>query len=229
MASRGLFVTGTDTGIGKTLTVLGLLAGLRQRGIRVRGMKPVATGCRRTAAGLRSDDALAVLAQIPEDLPYEWINPYAFEPPIAPACAARAAGLRISLTRLLAIESRLAQGADFMVIEGIGGWRVPLGPGACVSDLATRLGYPVVLVVGLRLGCINHALLSAEGIARDGAELAGWVAVQIDPQYASLEGTLATLAARIPAARLGFIPFLERPDPQAIGSHLETGLASIAG
>ena len=175
---RGVFVTGTDTGVGKTWAVVGLLTALRRRGQRVRGMKPVATGCRPTEQGLRSDDALRIQAHAGEDLPYEWVNPYAFEPPIAPAFAARQAGIRISITRIRAVERRLARPAQLTVVEGIGGWRVPLGPRSCVSDLAARLGYPVVLVVGLRLGCINHALLSAEAIERDGAVLAGWVAMQ---------------------------------------------------
>ncbi len=221
---RGLFVTGTDTGIGKTCTVLGLMAGFKRRGLRVQGMKPVATGCRRTEAGLRSDDALAILAHAGADAPYEWVNPYAFEPPIAPAFAAREAGVRISMTKILVAERRLARAAEFVIVEGIGGWRVPLGPRISVSDLATRLGYPVVLVVGLRLGCISHALLTAEAIARDGAVLAGFVAVQIERDYTSPAETLKTLAARIPAPRLGFVPWMERPGAEDVAAYLEAGL-----
>ena len=224
---RGVFVTGTDTGVGKTWTVIGLLTALRRRGQRVRGMKPVATGCRPTEQGLRSDDALMIQAHAGEDLPYEWVNPYAFEPPIAPAFAARQAGVRISITRIRAVERRLARAAELTVVEGIGGWRVPLGPRSCVSDLAARLGYPVVLVVGLRLGCINHALLSAEAIKRDGAVLAGWVAMQIDRDYRTLRDTLDTVKAHIQSPQLGFVPWISRLDPEALASHLEAGLRYI--
>ena len=214
---RGVFVTGTDTGVGKTWTVLGLLTALRQRGQRVRGMKPVATGCRPTEQGLRSDDALMILDHAGEDLPYEWVNPYAFEPPIAPAFAARQAGVRISIPRICAVERRLARAAELAVIEGIGGWRVPLGPRSCVSDLAARLGYPVVLVVGLRLGCINHALLTAEAIERDGAVLAGWVAIQIDRDYRTLRDTLDTVKARIPSPATRLHPLDEPPGSRGPG------------
>ncbi|MDQ3776283.1 MAG: dethiobiotin synthase [Pseudomonadota bacterium] len=224
---RGVFVTGTDTGVGKTWTVLGLLTALRQRGQRVHGMKPVATGCRPTEQGLRSDDALMIQDHAGEDLPYEWVNPYAFEPPIAPAFAARQAGVRISIPRIRTVERRLARAAELTVIEGIGGWRVPLGPRSRVSDLAARLGYPVVLVVGLRLGCINHALLSAEAIERDGVVLAGWVAIQIDRDYRTLRDTLDTVKAGIPSPQLGFIPWMSRLYPEALASHLEAGLRYI--
>jgi dethiobiotin synthetase len=227
LSRRGVFVTGTDTGVGKTWTVVGLLTALRRRGRTVRGMKPVATGCRPTEQGLRSDDALMIQAHAGEDLPYEWVNPYGFEPPIAPAFAARQAGVRISTNRICAVERRLARAAELTVVEGIGGWRVPLGPGSCVSDLAARLGYPVVLVVGLRLGCINHALLSAEAIERDGAVLAGWVAMQIDRDYRTLRDTLDTVKARIPSPQLGFVPWLSRLDPEVLASHLEAGLRHI--
>lgn len=226
-AKPGLFVTGTDTGIGKTWTVIGLLTALRRQGKTVRGMKPVATGCTRTAGRLESDDARAIRAHAGEDLPYEWVNPYAFEPPIAPSLAAREVGIRIAIPRILALERRLSRGAGFTVVEGIGGWRVPLGPRSSVSDLALGLGYPVVLVVGLRLGCINHALLTAEAIGRDGAILAGWVATQIERDYRPLVDTLETLGARIPCPRLGLVPWMERLDAQALAASLEAGLRGI--
>jgi dethiobiotin synthetase len=162
---RGVVVTGTDTGVGKTLVAAGLLHGLARRGLRVAGMKPVATGCERTAAGLRNDDALCLGRHASVDAAYEEINPYAFEPAIAPHVAAAEAGVRIDLARIAACCARLSRGADRVVVEGVGGWRVPLNEREDVGDLARLLGLPVLLVVGVRLGCLNHARLSADAIA----------------------------------------------------------------
>ena len=173
---RTIFITGTDTGCGKTFISVALIAALQTTGLRVAAMKPVASGCVRTAAGLRNADALALLAQADVKLPYEVINPYAFEPPIAPHIAARQAGVQIDPG---VIEQRLRQlqeRADMVIVEGVGGWQVPLNERDSVATLAAGLAAPVLLVVGMRLGCINHALLSGQAVRASGCSLLGWVA-----------------------------------------------------
>jgi len=203
----GLFVTGTDTGIGKTHAGVGLLGALNERGCRTVAMKPVASGARRTASGLRNDDALALQAAATVAAEYEEINPYCFEPPIAPHVAAQRAGVTIDLAHIVCLAHALRARADFVLVEGVGGWRVPLGARLEVGDLARGLGLPVLLVVGLRLGCINHALLAAAAISREGPGLLGWVANAIDPCYGTTAETVQALTERLgmpPMATLGW-------------------------
>lgn len=222
------FVTGTDTEVGKTTIAAGLLHAARLRGLSTAAAKPVASGCTRTAEGLRNDDALALLAQCSLPLRYEEVNPLAFEPAIAPHLAAREVGVTLTVDSLLEpVRSVLAQRADFSLVEGAGGWRVPLAGAENLSDLAIALGLPVILVIGVRLGCINHALLSAEAIERDGLKLAGWVANIVDPHTARLEENLATLAERMPAPCVGRVPRLPSASAEAVAKHLD--LARLAG
>ncbi|HUS24486.1 MAG TPA: dethiobiotin synthase [Candidatus Binatia bacterium] len=202
--TRTIFVTGTDTGVGKTLVACALLRRLRADGRRVCGFKPVATGCVRTADGLRNDDALALLAASGSDADYADVNPYAFEPPIAPHLAAQAAGRRISIPALDAAHARLARDHDVIVVEGAGGWAVPLDEAWTLGEWAAEREWPVVLVVGMRLGCINHALLSAQAIARR-TRLAGWVANALPPTMAALEENVEALTARLTAPLLAVI------------------------
>lgn len=218
---QGLFVTGTDTEVGKTEVTLGLMEAFKRRGFRVLGMKPVAAGCALTAAGLRSDDALRLQAQGSTPLDYATVNPYAFEPPIAPHIAAAQAGVEIRLEPLEAAYHSQARQADCVLVEGVGGWRVPLGPDLTLADLPRTLGIPVVLVVGLRLGCINHALLSAESISDAGLPLTGWIANRIEPTMAAADENLATLCERLPAPCFGVIPWLRAPTPAKVADHLE--------
>ncbi|MFD2640483.1 dethiobiotin synthase [Pseudomonas japonica] len=219
------FIAGTDTDVGKTTIAAGLLQAARQAGLSTLGAKPVASGCEVTPKGLRNSDALALMAQSSVQLPYERINPYAFEPAIAPHLAAREAGVELSVQSLLGpMRAVLEQGADFTLIEGAGGWRVPLSHHANLSDLAVALRLPVILVVGVRLGCINHALLSAEAIARDGLQLAGWVANIVDPRTSRLEENLASLAERLPAPCLGRVPKLKMVSAEAVAEHLQLDL-----
>ncbi|HWP94907.1 MAG TPA: dethiobiotin synthase [Gammaproteobacteria bacterium] len=206
---RGLFVTGTDTGIGKTRTAVALVAALAARGHTVAAMKPVASGCRRTLEGLRNDDAEALRAAATGEFPYAWVNPYAFEPPIAPHIAAEEAGVTIELSHILECFDALAREADLVVVEGVGGFRVPLGPRGDTAGLARALGLPVVLVVGMRLGCLNHALLTADAIHAAGLPLAGWVANAIDPHFERAAANHAALAAWLGApclATFGYAP-----------------------
>ena len=223
--SPAYFITGTDTDVGKTTVAAGLLQAARAAGLSTAAGKPVASGCEVTPEGLRNADALALMAQCTLALSYEEVNPVAFEPAIAPHIAAREAGVALTVQALLTPMQRiLSQRADFTLIEGAGGWRVPLSGQDSLSDVAQGLDLPVILVVGVRLGCISHALLTAEAIAQDGLQLAGWVANIIDPKTSRLEENLATLAERLPAPCLGRVPKLKSPTPEAVAQHLELDL-----
>lgn len=217
---RGWFVTGTDTGVGKTVVSAGLIRALAAAGVRASGMKPVASGSDRTPQGWRNADALALAAVSPPGTAYADINPYALPDAVAPELAAARAGIRIELAPILRAFGRLSAGAA-VVVEGVGGWRVPLNARETTADLAVRLDLPVVLVIGLRLGCINHALLTAEAVCRDGLALAGWIGNCIDPHYDGLDATLAALAARLPAPRLGVVPALAVPSAEAVAAALD--------
>ena len=220
--SQAYFIAGTDTDVGKTTIAAGLLHAARLQGLSTLGAKPVASGCTVTAKGLRNADAQALIDQSTFKLAYEAINPFAFEPAIAPHVAAREAGVALEVPALLkAMKHVLDQGADFTLVEGAGGWRVPLSDHANLSDLAIALKLPVILVVGVRLGCINHALLSAEAIQRDGLRLAGWVANLVDAQTSRLEENLATLTERLPAPCLGRVPRLPHADAASVSAHLD--------
>lgn len=219
------FIAGTDTDIGKTTIAAGLLHAARLNGLSTLGAKPVASGCDVTAKGLRNSDALALMAQSSVKMTYDEINPIAFEPAIAPHLAAREADVAISVSGLLtAMRKVLDKGADFTLIEGAGGWRVPLSGQANLSDLAMALKLPVILVVGVRLGAINHALLTAEAIARDGLQLAGWVANIVEPKTSRLEENLASLAERLPAPCLGRVPYLKLASAEAVAEYLQLDL-----
>jgi dethiobiotin synthetase len=224
---HGLFVTGTDTGCGKTEISLGLMAALQATGLKVLGMKPVASGCARGPDGLRNDDALRLRMQGSSEAPYGLVNPYAFAPPIAPHIAAGEAGVEIGLPTIEQAYRALAGEADQVIVEGVGGWRVPLGPTLFVSDIPKALGLPVIVVVGLRLGCINHALLTVESIQSTGGVLVGWVGNQIDPTMLSRDANLATLAALIDAPCLGVLPWLETPTPSELTEYLHPELIDL--
>jgi dethiobiotin synthetase len=204
LTPHGYFVTGTDTGVGKTRVAVALIHALRARGLRVAAMKPVAAG---HAPGELNEDVTALLqaANVAADI--RDVNPYAFEPAIAPHIAAQQAGVRIELGVITDAFARLAAAADVVVVEGAGGWRVPLNEDADMADLAQRLGLPVVLVVGLRLGCLNHAVLTAESIAQRHLPWAGWVGNHIDPTMAFQAENVAALRARLSAPCLGVQAF----------------------
>ncbi|MEX0730309.1 MAG: dethiobiotin synthase [Aquisalimonadaceae bacterium] len=219
---RGLFVTGTDTGVGKTLVSAALLHALADGGTRTVGVKPVASGCESTVNGLRNEDALALQAAATERLAYDQINPVALAPAVAPHLAAEDAGIVIEPSVLAAHVRSLESAADWLVVEGAGGWRVPLGPTAGFADLAVALGYPVVLVVAVRLGCINHALLTADAILADGLPLAGWVANMLNPSEPLADRQVESLIARLPAPLLGCVPHLPTADYRSAASELDT-------
>ena len=221
MTMRGLFVTGTDTGIGKTFTSCALLAALRARGLRAVGMKPVASGCHATTAGLRNVDAEALIAASDPAPVYADCNPFAFAEPIAPHIAAQLRGEEITLDPLRSAYARLAGASDRVVVEGVGGWAVPLSDSLMLSDLVRALQLPVILVVGLRLGCLNHALLSTRAIVDDGCVLAGWIANRIDPLMEYTDANLATLRSRIDAPLLGVLEHAPGATPEQAARALD--------
>lgn len=206
--ARGFFVTGTDTGVGKTWASVALLRQFARQGLRAAGMKPVAAGCELRGGHLINEDVAALRAAANVDAPLDLVNPYAFAPAIAPHIAARQAGVNIDLAHIGARFDALAALADVVVVEGAGGLLVPLNETETMAELAMRLRVPLILVVGMRLGCINHALLTVEAIQRRGLALAGWVANRIDPRMASFDANLSSLLQRIPAPLLAVIPHL---------------------
>jgi dethiobiotin synthetase len=211
--SGGWFVTGTDTGVGKTLVSRLLLEALKRAGHSAAGMKPVASGCHVTAAGLRSDDALELMQASGAAADYADVNPYALGSACAPHIAAREMGVAVRLEKILESFRRLQQKSLWIVVEGVGGWSVPLGERLTMAEVAHALGLPVILVVGLRLGCLNHALLTAEAIRRADIPLAGWVANRIDPAMTHVPENIATLAQKIEAPLLAQIPYQSAAKP----------------
>ncbi len=206
--TRGYFVTGTDTGVGKTAVTLELMRLLQVQGYTVTGMKPIASGCCQRPDGLVNDDALQIQAQASFVVPYQQVNPYAFEAAIAPYIAAAAAGIDINLNVIEAAFSALGQEADCIVVEGVGGWAVPVNDLQTMADVAVALGLPVVLVVGIRLGCLNHALLTAQSIVAGGASFAGWIANRLDAACQVQDEIVADLRQRLPVVCLGDLPNL---------------------
>jgi dethiobiotin synthetase len=220
MHGHGCYVTGTDTGIGKTLASSALLHALRARGLRAVGMKPVASGCEATPEGWRNEDALALQVASDPTPRYGDVNPYALPLPLAPELAARDAGVQVELATLLAAHARLQAQAARVVVEGVGGWEAPLSASLRQADLVRALDLPVVLVVGLRLGCLNHAILSARAIAADGCRLLGWIGNAIDPDMACREEHRAMLQARLPAPCIGWLPHATGADARAFSRYL---------
>jgi dethiobiotin synthetase len=222
MPPRAFFVTGTDTNVGKTVVTAALLHAGRAKGLRANGMKPVASGCTMTADGLRNADALALMAQNSTPFAYETVNPCAYEPAIAPHIAAAEAGRPVNFDRIGACFTQIGEESDLILVEGAGGWLVPLGDGRTMADLAGRLWLGVVLVVGLRLGCLNHAFLTAQAVSARGLRLAGWVANTVDPDFDRLDENLAALRAGLAAPCLGHLPQLADPtDAAAAAAHLD--------
>ena len=217
----GCFVTGTDTDVGKTLIAAALLHKCRERGWRAIGMKPVAAGCAQDADGVwRNADVDTLNAASNVRAVAADINPYLFRAAIAPHLAAAHEGRRIEAARIRVSYARLQAQADAIVVEGAGGFLIPLADDFDSADLARELGLPVVLVVGMRLGCLNHALLTQEAIAARGLTLAGWVANRIDPAMSCFDENLATLKGLLHAPLLGVVPFMEQPDVMAAAGHL---------
>lgn len=209
---RGYFITGTDTGVGKTLVATALMQRFAQSGNRVVGMKPVAAGAELCDGQLLNEDVTQMLKAANVEAPLALVNPYVFEPPVAPHIAARQANVLISLNKIKGAFAALGELADVVVVEGAGGFLVPLNDKEDMADLAVVLGLPVILVVGMRLGCLNHALLTAAAIQSLGLELAGWVANCLDSRMAHLDENLLSLEQRLGAPCLGVVPVLDSKD-----------------
>ncbi len=220
MSLPALYITGTDTGIGKTFASCALLHALRQRGARAVGMKPVASGCERTPAGWRNEDALALQAASHPTPAYDDLNPFALPAPLAPEIAAAEAGVELSLAPLLSAFGRLRADADTVVVEGVGGWLAPLSATLDQADLVHALQLPVVMVVGMRLGCLNHARLTAQAIAASGSRCIGWIANEVDPQMARRDENFALLQARLPMPCWGRLPYAPGAAPAYMAAHL---------
>ncbi len=209
------FVTGTDTGVGKTLVSCALLHCFAAQGKRVVGMKPIAAGCN---ADEQNEDVLQLRAAGNMAVGYGQINPYLFLQAIAPHIAAQRAGVIIQFSRIVESYQELAAQADVVIVEGVGGFRVPLNAQQDSADLVQELGLPIILVVGIRLGCLNHALLTVEAITARGLTLAGWVANIVEPDMPMCEENIAALQQRIDAPLLGVVPYMTQPD-----AHVEAG------
>ncbi|UTH76308.1 dethiobiotin synthase [Chromobacterium sp. IIBBL 290-4] len=205
--SQGFFITGTDTEIGKTHSAVALIRHYQAQGQSVLAMKPVASGCEILPDGRWHNDDVARLTAASGQTDIDLMNPYRFLPPVSPHIAAREAGVEIELPRIAEHYRRLAAQADIVLVEGAGGWLAPLSDKLFMEDLARDLALPVILVVGMRLGCINHALLTARAIQSCGLQLAGWIANCPQPRQTAYEANLDTLRRHIPAPLLLEIPF----------------------
>jgi len=222
---RRLFVTGTDTGVGKTWVTAGLIHALQSLGVRVAAVKPVAAGTVWIGGRRRNEDAVLLGSALVPPRPPEAVAVAVFDPPVAPHIAAEHAGVSLDPDRLARACLDRGGDTDWLLVEGAGGWRVPLARcGPTLADLARRLEADVLLVVGLRLGCLNHALLTAEAVAADGLRLAGWVATTLDSRLPEIAAQLDTLRCRLPAPCLGVVPFLERCRPERIAAALTLDL-----
>jgi dethiobiotin synthetase len=219
----GFYITGTDTGIGKTVAATALLHALRAQGLRAVGMKPVASGCESSPTGWRNEDALALLDASAPQPAYADLNPYALPLPLAPEIAAREAGVEIELAKIVSAFERLRASADAVVVEGVGGWLAPLSAMLDQLDVVRALRLPVVMVVGMRLGCLNHARLTARAIAADGCELVGWIANHVDPDMQRQDENFELLGQRLHAPCWGRLPHDRAMDAEGLSRALNPG------
>ncbi len=222
MSRQRFFITGTDTDVGKTQCAAALLHLAGKQSKKSLGLKPLAAGCEETEQGLRNSDALLLMKHSTEKLPYEQVNPVSLKEAIAPHLAATRINKPLSAARISGYLRGvlMINRADFICIEGAGGWRLPLNPRETLADVVTELKTPVILVVGMKLGCINHALLTCEAIVRDGLIVAGWIANGIDPNMEAYEENIDSLKALIRAPCLGEVPYMEELTVEAVAEHL---------
>lgn len=226
--TNGLFVTGTDTDIGKTWFSVALMRALQHRGLDVAGMKPVAAGCDWVEGLLRNQDALLLQKYSSLCMDYADINPYAFESAVSPHIAC--GNTVVNLAKIVEAYSNLQGQVNVVIVEGAGGWFSPLSKNFDNASLAIALQLPVIIVVGLRLGCINHALLTWRALQAASVECAGWVAVTLDPEMSGLSENIDFLKSNIDAPFLGLMPYLSRPDFDVLAGRISTsGLIADAG
>jgi dethiobiotin synthetase len=212
--ASGVFVTGTDTEVGKTFVATAIVRALVTAGHRVGVMKPVAAGADPTPAGPRNSDAVALMAASNVGAAYETVNPYCLDLPASPHIAAEKAGVRVRTSVIVHAFGQLASLSDAVIVEGAGGWYAPINATETMADVAAAIGLPVILVVGLRLGCLNHALLTAEAVRSRGLTLAGWIGNHLQPQFGHAAENLATLEAKLRAPPLAIVPFQTRAEGQ---------------
>jgi len=225
--ASGVFITATDTEVGKTQVAAAILIKLAEMGIAAVGMKPVASGAHMSPHGLRSEDAEILIAASGVSAAYKNVNPYVFEPAIAPHLAASRASIQINLRHIVSKYDLLLQQAEFVVVEGAGGWKVPLNDTETLADLASALDLPVILVVAIRLGCINHAIISAESIAQSGVRLLGWIANFTSPKSATDDQTVDSLEHRLSVPLIATVPHVENCCPEKVVPFLDFRLAKI--
>ena len=214
------FVTGTDTDSGKTLITLALMHSLQQAGLKVNAMKPVAAGATLYAEGLMNEDAMLLQQQSSVKPAYQLLNPYLFKEPVAPHIAARHEQVVIDMASIVSAFNALKQQAEVTLVEGAGGWLVPLNEQHDIADIAVQLKLPVILVVGLKLGCINHARLSLQSIYASGCQIAGWVGSQVDSGMSCRDENIEALTHYINAPCLGVVPFLSQPTAAEAAKYL---------
>ena len=207
MTAKGFFIAGTDTGIGKTCVTVALMEEFKKQGYKVAGMKPIASGADKKNGSLRNEDAELIQQACSESIDYELINPVVFELPVSPHIAAKQMNQAIDLEKIEGCYQQLASNNDLVIVEGVGGWRVPISDEQSMADLAKNLGLPVILVVGFRLGCISHAILTADAIKTDGLNLFGWVSNRVEEDYLLPEESLETLRKNIDGPYLADLPF----------------------
>ena len=224
--ANGFFITGTDTEIGKTVVSSLLIRQLVNAGHKVLGMKPIASGCEKTQDGWFNEDVASLMQAANVELPVDLINRYHFEPAIAPHIAAEQEDIQIALDDIVADYRQCSKQADYVIVEGVGGWQVPLNKQQSVADLAQQLGLPVVLVVGVRLGCINHALLTVQSIRSQGIKLAGWVANCCEPDAVCIQENITSLQNRISEPMLGVVPYMQTESLKEVEAKLDLTLLS---
>jgi len=223
--SKGIFITGTDTGIGKTRFTLSLMEALKKHGRQVSGMKPIASGATMNRGKLINQDAELIMQHCSKPTDYKLINPAVFELPVSPHIAADKKNEKIDLDQIVACYKKLESNCDNIVVEGVGGWRVPISQDLSLVDLVRALDLSVILVVGLKLGCINHGILTSEAINADGIRLVGWVSNRLDSDYLLAEETIKTLNAHLSCPHLADLPYSDNFEPEKM---LETiDLSSI--
>jgi dethiobiotin synthetase len=225
MNAPAYFIAGTDTGVGKTRVTAALLAAARAMGLSISGMKPVASGAELVSGRMASADALQLAAASQQVTAYADLNPFCLEVAVSPHIAAKFADIEIDIAKIVTISAKLRAASDLLLIEGAGGWYTPIGERESMADLARALGCPVILVVGLKLGCLNHARLSVEAIRRSGCPFAGWIGSHTDPDFMALAENLATLRELLGAEPLGLLPHSAHNESDA--AHLHEALLQL--
>lgn len=224
---HGFFITGTDTDVGKTWVTAGLLQALNDKGLRTIAMKPVASGCETIDGQLRNADAQCLIQHMSETADYAQVNPYSFSPAIAPHIAAEQIGQHIDLEFIRKQAEQLESSAEVILVEGVGGWQVPLNDAQTIADLAASLRLPVIMVVAIRLGCLNHALLTAQSIKASGLSLAGWVANMCDAQDPVARENVIALQQRLACPMLAQLPILADFDARKIAIQIDTSSLTL--